>query len=116
MAKDRISISNTAIEDDQTSLPDIPYLSDGLPPFCMNDTILATPSMASLAFSALYSHAGYDSQEATNANLFLSPLHARHMGILSMRVSEALLRITPSTPESRQLITNWTMTSDMAFY
>jgi len=56
----------------------------------MNDTILATPPMASPAFSLLYSQAGYDSDEATNANQFLSTLHSRLMGILAQRVREAL--------------------------
>jgi len=56
----------------------------------MNDTILATPPMASPAFSPLYSQAGYDSDKATNANQFLSTLHSRLMGILAQRVREAL--------------------------
>jgi len=56
----------------------------------MNDTILATTPMASPAFSLLYSQAGYDSDEATNANQFLSTLHCRLMGILAQRVREAL--------------------------
>jgi len=56
----------------------------------MNDTILATPPMASPAFSPLYSQAGYDSDEATNANQFLSTLPSRLMGILTQRVREAL--------------------------
>ena len=88
--QDRTSTSNTALEAGQASLPDIPYLSEGLPPFRMNDTILATPPMASPAFSPLYSQAGYDSDEATNANRFLSTLHSRLMGILAQRVREAL--------------------------
>jgi len=56
----------------------------------MNHNILATPPMASPAFSPLYSQAGYDSDEATNANQFLSTLHSRLMGILTQRVREAL--------------------------
>jgi len=56
----------------------------------MNDTILATPPMASPAFSPLYSQAGYGSDEATNANQFLSTLHSRLIGILAQRVREAL--------------------------
>jgi len=88
--KSRISTSNTALEEGQASLPDIPYLSENLPPFRMNDTILATPPMASPAFSPLYSQAGYDSDEATNANQFLSTLHSHLMGILAQRVREAL--------------------------
>ena len=56
----------------------------------MNDTILATPPMASPAFSLLYSQAGYDSDEATNANQFLSTQHSRLMGILARRVRDAL--------------------------
>jgi len=56
----------------------------------MNDSILAIPPMASPALSPLYSHAGYDSDEATNANQFLSTLHSRLMGILPPRVREAL--------------------------
>ena len=56
----------------------------------MNDTIRATQPMASPAFSPLYSHAGYDSDEATNANQFLSTLHSRLMGILAQRVREAI--------------------------
>jgi len=88
--QDRTSTSNTALEEGQASLPDIPYLSENLPPFRMNDTILATPPMASPAFSPLYSQAGYDSDEATNANQFLSTLHSRLMGILAQRVREAL--------------------------
>jgi len=88
--QDRTSISNTAFEGGLASLPDIPYLSESLPPFSMNDNILATPPMASLAFSPLYSQAGYDSDEATNANQFRSTLHSRLMGILVQRVREAL--------------------------
>jgi len=88
--QDRSSTSNTALEAGQASLPDIPYLSESLPPFRMNDTILATPPMASPAFSPLYSQAGYDSDEATNANQSLSTLHSRLMGILAQRVREAL--------------------------
>ena len=88
--QDRTSTSNTALEAGQASLPDILYLSESLPPFRMKDTILATPSMASPAFSPLYSQAGYDSDEATNANQFLSTLHSRLMGILAQRVREAL--------------------------
>jgi len=88
--QDRASTSNTALEAGQGSLPDIRYLSESLPPFRMNDTILATPPMASPAFSPLYSHAGYDSDEATNANQFLSTLHSRLMVILAQRVREAL--------------------------
>ena len=41
--QDRTSTSNTALEEGQASLPDIPYISENLPPFRMNDTILATP-------------------------------------------------------------------------
>jgi len=59
--QDRTSTSNTALEEGQASLPDISYLPENLPPFGMNDTILATPFIASLAFSPLYSEAGYDS-------------------------------------------------------
>jgi len=88
--QDRTLTSNTALEAGQASLPDIPYLSESLPPFRMNDTILATPPMASPAFSPLYSQAGYDSDEATNANPFLSTLRSRLMGILAQRVREAL--------------------------
>jgi len=81
--QDRASISNTALEEGQASVPDIPYLSENLPPFRMNDTILATPPIVSPAFSPLYSQAGYDSDEATNANQFPSTLHSRLMGILT---------------------------------
>jgi len=88
--QDRSSTSNTALEEGQASLPDIPYLSENLPPFRINDSILATPPMASPAFSPLYSQAGYDSDEATNANQFLSTLHSRLMGILAQQVREAL--------------------------
>jgi len=56
----------------------------------MNDTLLATPPMASPAFSPLYSQAGYDSDEATNANQFLSNLDSCLMGMLAQRVREAL--------------------------
>ena len=56
----------------------------------MNDTILATPPMASPAFSPLDSQAGSDSDGATNANQFLSTLHSRLMGILAQRVREAI--------------------------
>jgi len=82
-AQDRASISNTALEEGQASLPDIPYLSENLPPFGMNDTILATPPMVSPAFSPLHSQAGYDSDEATNTNQSPSTLHCRLMGILT---------------------------------
>jgi len=88
--QDRTSTSSTALEEGQTSLPDIPFLSEPLPRFHMNDTILATPPMASAAFTTLYSQAGYDSDEATNTNEFLSTLHSRLMGILTQRVREAL--------------------------
>ena len=86
----RTSTSNTAHEEGQAWLPDIPYLSDSLPPFCMNDTILATRPMASPAFSPLYSKAGYDSHEATNTNQFLSTLHSHLIGILAQPVREVL--------------------------
>jgi len=46
--------------------------------------------MASPAFSPLYSQAGYDSDEAANANQFLSTLRSRLMGIVAQRVREAL--------------------------
>jgi len=46
--------------------------------------------MASPAFTPLYIQAGYDSDEATNANQFLSTLHSRLMGILAQRLREAL--------------------------
>jgi len=88
--QDRTSISNRALEEGQASVPDIPYLSESLTPFRMNDTILATPPMASPAISPVYSQAGYDSDEATNANQFLSTLHSRLMGILAQRGKEAL--------------------------
>jgi len=88
--QDWTSTSNTALEEGQASLPDIPYLSESLLPCRMNDAILATPPMASPAFSSLYSQAGYDIDEATNANQFLNTLHSRLMGILAQRVSEAL--------------------------
>jgi len=88
--QDRTSTSNTALEAGQASLPDVSYLSESLPPFRMCDTILATPPMASPALSPLYSQAGYDSDEATNANQFLITLHTRHLGILAQRVREAL--------------------------
>ena len=84
------STSNTALEEGQASLPDVPYLSESLPPFRMNDTILATPPMASPAWSPLYSQAGYDSDEATNASEFRGTLHSRLMGILAQRVRQAL--------------------------
>ena len=63
--------------------PRYPYLSGSLPLLHMNDTILATPPMASPALSPLHSQAGYDSDEATNANQFLSTLHSPLMGILA---------------------------------
>jgi len=88
--QDRKSTSNTALEERQACLPDIPSLAETLPPFCMNDTILATPLMAFLAFSSLYSQAGYDSDEATHVNQFLSTLHSRLIRILAQRVREAL--------------------------
>jgi len=88
--QDRTSTSNTALEAGQASLPDIPYLSESLPPFRMSDTILATPPMASPAFSPLYSQTGYDSDKATNPNQFLSTLHSRLIGILAQQVRDAL--------------------------
>ena len=88
--KDRTPTSNTPLERGQASLPDIPYLSEHLPPLRMNDNILATPPMASPAFGPLYSQAGYDPDEATNANKFLSSLHSRLMGIFAQRIREAL--------------------------
>jgi len=89
--QDRTSTSNTALEEGLASLPNIPYLSENLLPFCMNDSILATLPMTSPAFTPLYSHVGYDSDEATNPNEFLTTLHARLMGILTQRVREALM-------------------------
>jgi len=56
----------------------------------MNDTILATLPLVSLAFNPLYSQAGYDSDEATNANQLRSTLHYRLMGIRAQRVREAV--------------------------
>ena len=56
----------------------------------MNETILATPPMASPPFGPLYSQAGYDTDEATNANKFLSALDSRLMGIFAQRIKEAL--------------------------
>ena len=88
--QDRTSTSNTALEEGQASLPDIPYLSESLPPFYINDMILAIPPMALLALSLLYNQAGYNSDKATNANQFLSTLHSRLMGILAQRVREAV--------------------------
>jgi len=88
--QDRTSTSNTALEAGQASLPDISYFSESLLPFRMNDTILPTPPIASPAFSPLYSQAGYDSDEANNANQVLSTLHPRLRGILAQRVREAL--------------------------
>jgi len=88
--QDRTSTWNTALEESQASLPDIPYLSQSLPPFRMNDTILATLPMASPAFSPLYRQAGYDSGDATNANQFLSTLHSRLICILAQQVREVL--------------------------
>jgi len=55
----------------------------------MNVTILATPPIASPAFSPLDSQAGYDSDEATNANQCLSTLHFHLRGILAQRVRES---------------------------
>jgi len=46
--------------------------------------------MAAPHFSPLYSQAGYDSNEATNVNQFLSTVHSYLMGILARRVREAL--------------------------
>jgi len=86
---DRTAASNTALEEGQASLPDIPYLSESLPHFRMNDTILATLPMASPGFGTLYIQAGYDSDEATDAKQFLSTLHSRLMGLLAGRVREA---------------------------
>jgi len=88
--QDRTSTLKTALEAGQPSLPDMPYLSESLLPFRMNNTILATQPMASPAFSPLYSQAGYTSNEATNANQCLSTQHSRLMGILAQRVREAL--------------------------
>ena len=87
--QDRTSTPNTALEKGQASLPDIPYLSESLPSFRINDTILATPPMASPAFSPLHRQASYDSDKATNANQFLSTLHSRLIGILAQQVREA---------------------------
>jgi len=87
--QDRTLTSNTALEAGQASLRNIPYLSESLPPFPMNDTILARTPMASPAFSPLYSEVGYDSDKATNANQFLRTLHSCLMGILTERVGEA---------------------------
>jgi len=88
--QDWTSTSNAALEEGQASLSNIPYVSENLPPFRMNDTILATAHMAWPALSSLYSKAGYDSDEATTANQFLSSLRSRLRGILAQRVREAL--------------------------
>jgi len=88
--QDRTSTSNTALEEGQASLPDIPYISVNLPPFRINDTILGKPQMASPAFSSLYRQAGSDCDEATKANQLLITLHSRLMGILAQRVSKVL--------------------------
>ena len=56
----------------------------------MNYTILAIPPMALPAFDPLYSQAGYDPDEATNANKFLNSLHFRLMGTFAQRIREAL--------------------------
>jgi len=88
--RDRTSTSNRALEEGQAWLPDIPYLSENLPPFRMNDTILTTLPMALPAFSPLYSQTGFDSHEATNANQSVRTLSSRFMGLLTQRVREAL--------------------------
>jgi len=46
--------------------------------------------MASPAFSPLYSQTGYESDQASNANQFLSTLDSPLMGILAQRVRKAL--------------------------
>jgi len=56
----------------------------------MNNTILATLSIVSPAFSPLQSQAGNDSNVATNANQFLSTLHSCLIDILAQQVREAL--------------------------
>jgi len=88
--QDRTATSNTALEEGQASILDIPYISESLPPFRINNTILATTPLASPAFSPLYSQAVNDSNEATNANQFLSTLHSCLIGIVTQRVREAL--------------------------
>jgi len=95
--EERTSTSNTALEEGQVSLPDIPYLSENLPPFSINHTSFATPPMTSPAFSPRYSQAGYHSAEATKASQFLSTIHLLLMGILAQRFTEA--------PESEALYT-----------
>jgi len=79
-----------APEEGQASLPDIPSLSENLPPFRMNDTILATPPIASPAFTPLYGQSRYDSDEVTNTNQVVSTLYSRLMGILVQHVRKAL--------------------------
>jgi len=91
---DRTSTSNTALEAGQALLSNISYLSESLPPFRINDPILGTPPLTSPAFSPLYSQAGYDSDEATNANQFLSTPHACLMSILAHPGREALKTLT----------------------
>jgi len=88
--QDWTSTLNKALQEGQALLPDIPYLSESLPPIGMHDTILATPLMASLAFTPLYCQAGYDSDEATNSNQFLRTLHSRLMEPLAQQVRVAL--------------------------
>jgi len=56
----------------------------------MHDTILATSPMISPTFSPLYRQAGYDADQATNANQFLSTLQSWLMGILAERARECL--------------------------
>jgi len=69
---------------------DISYLSENHSPFPISETIQATAPMASQAFSPLYSQAGSDSDEATNAHQRLSTLQSCPMCILTWQVRHAL--------------------------
>jgi len=80
--QDWTSTSNTALEKGQALHPNIPYLSESLVPFRMNDTILATPPMGSAALIPLYIRAGYDTDEANNAKQFAWTVPSCLMGIL----------------------------------
>ena len=81
----------------------------------MNEAIIATTPMASLAFSLLYSHAGYESNKPTNSNQFVSTLHSHLIAILPVRARQAL-KPPPSASGSTKPITICTIPSVMTSY
>ena len=77
-------------ENSPTALPDIAYLSEYAPPIRMQESIIDTPPMPSLAFEPLYSEPYLSPGEAQRAQSFIGTLHSRLMGDFRPRVLKAL--------------------------